>query len=284
MYPVGKKAIEQYMEHAEGRTLRSTSENQRQLRTFAHRHRAARRASRSMHSRRQLGLRVLSHQVRLKALPDHGVRKLSIVPRDKSQMLSQDSRALDNSVGQVHAQELEDPTVDPTNAYTVEGTSYATRINFVAPPVYGEVKPPSPAPGAGAAGGAAGGAAKARACEGPVRHGDSPLCVAKKALAQALQAERDVRAVGSKIRIEQRRADALEKWEAEQHGGLLERMGNDFDSISDKLDQQRRRLANAERLTDSGDQEDQFKAHLAQNQVLPHAQGGWQQVGPGKRG
>ena len=47
-------------------------------------------------------------------------------------------------------------------------------------------------------------------CDGPIKHSDTPLCVAKKAMAQALQAEKDVIAAHEKIAQQKERITRLD--------------------------------------------------------------------------
>jgi hypothetical protein len=48
-------------------------------------------------------------------------------------------------------------------------------------------------------------------CDGPIQHSDTPLCVAKKAMAQALQAEKDVIAAHEKITQQKDRITRLDQ-------------------------------------------------------------------------
>jgi hypothetical protein len=89
------------------------------------------------------------------------------------------------------------------------------------------------------------------------------MCVAKKALAQALQAERDVASVDSAAIRDRRRTAILQQWERKRHSALSQAMDHDFGAISDDLDRERRRIGDVERRTDSGDREVGLKADVA---------------------
>jgi hypothetical protein len=58
--------------------------------------------------------------------------QMNIVPASESQSLSEDSEALDGSVGLVHADALEDPTMQPENSYTLTGTAYNQDVTMPA--------------------------------------------------------------------------------------------------------------------------------------------------------
>jgi hypothetical protein len=163
---------------------------------------------------------------------------MNVVPTSESTKLSQDTDDLDGSLGVVHSAPLVDPTVSPENEYTVEGTSFPTAVTVMAPTSYlpaGEGQVPSLlAPTQQIASGSTEemaaapteqmaaartqslyglggrdddlegvykvqGMVKPVPCDGPIQHSDTPLCVAKKAMAQALQAEKDVIAAHEKI-------------------------------------------------------------------------------------
>ena len=204
----------------------------------------------------------------------HNSRSMKLVSSRNSQKLSQDSESLNNAVGQVSALPLEDPTLKPENAYVIHGTTYPRNIQLVAPPIYKFASAAQDQPstsGGGSASAAPGGVAASAApaagskCEGPVRHGDTPLCVAKKALAQALQAESDVATVDSAAALGRRRAGQLQDWERSEHGKLSGAMDREFDRIGRALDEEGRQIGDAERQTVAGDQEAQLKTDLARH-------------------
>ncbi len=89
------------------------------------------------------------------------------------------------------------------------------------------------------------------------------MCVAKKALAQALQAERDVASVDTAAIRDRRRTAVLQEWEHKHHSDLSDAMNRDFGAISDGLDRERRRIGDIERRTDSGDREIGLEADVA---------------------
>jgi hypothetical protein len=59
-------------------------------------------------------------------------QQMNMVPASQSQSLSEDSEALDGSVGMVHADALEDPTMQPENSYTLTGTAYNQDVTMPA--------------------------------------------------------------------------------------------------------------------------------------------------------
>ena len=150
----------------------------------------------------------------------------------------------------------------PQNVYVIHGTTYPKSVQQVAPPIYTMVSPPASADTA-ASGSEDVKSKSASDCEGPVRHSDTPMCVARKALAQALQAEADVATVDSAAADGRRRAGKLQRWERAQHQALSDDMDKAFDKIGTALDEERRRISNEERQTDGGDREVKLKTDLA---------------------
>jgi len=177
MYPVDNAALQAYLAHVH-RGLPATADKLR-----AHGGNFDELKSGAMHRLRGKAITVLHAHAAMAAVARH---------RGKQQMLSDDTDDLDGSTGLVRSDPLEDATARPENSYTIQGTSFPSKVTIEGPPggsdpVEGGLTGPT------AAGDEAGDeAAQGPPCYGPVRHMDSPLCVAKKAMAQALQAEHDV--------------------------------------------------------------------------------------------
>ena len=194
-----------------------------------------------------------------------------------------DSAALDGATGTVSAQPLEDPTLAPANAYTVQGTAYSRSVEAVAPPAYSfagaDGAPAEPAAAEPAAAAAAGPAAEQQLaevdvadsddplegrykvqgvirpipCDGPVRHGDTPLCVARKAMAQALQAEKDVIAAHERVAEQASRLTRMDTAYHERYAALTARFATAVKGLKDELRAQRRRILAETRRIGTGD-------------------------------
>ncbi|KAJ1468401.1 hypothetical protein T484DRAFT_1984270, partial [Baffinella frigidus] len=208
--------------------------------------------------------------------------------------LSDDTDDLDGALGVVSSEPLEDPVARPENSYTVQGTSYPSRVTVGLPSAGGAYPQAQYASSAGAqlsSGGAAGGttqlaevsASDAGAgrteslwglggqedplegtwkvqggitpipCDGPVQHADTPLCVAKKAMAQALQAEKDVIAAHEKIATQKERLAKLDTSYRERYTAMEKRFETLVVGLRDKLREQKRRLLSEARRITTGD-------------------------------
>ena len=192
------------------------------------------------------------------------------VPPDRSQKLSEDTDDLDNALSVVHAEPLEDATMKPENQYTVAGTSFPTHVRVVQPADYSFDAAPTPAPAA-KAGGAEGEAGEEGesgeaepACEGPVRHLDSAACVARKALAQALQAEKDVQRVDSRIGGVRRQTASTRAWENARSEAIDRQLAAGIAKAQRGLRVQGRALDTTERRLRNGDQTSMQKIALFQ--------------------
>ena len=192
------------------------------------------------------------------------------VPPDRSQKLSEDTDDLDNALSVVHAEPLEDATMKPENQYTVAGTSFPTHVRVVQPADYSfdAAPPPAPAAKAGGAEGEAGEEGESGeaepACEGPVRHLDSAACVARKALAQALQAEKDVQRVDSRIGGVRRQTASTRAWENARSEAIDRQLAAGIAKAQRGLRVQGRALDTTERRLRNGDQTSMQKIALFQ--------------------
>ncbi|KAJ1472555.1 hypothetical protein T484DRAFT_1839855 [Baffinella frigidus] len=198
MYPVDNAALQAYLAHVH-RGLPATADKLR-----AHRGKFEELKS---GARQRLGGK--AHTM----LRAHAAMAAAARHPGRPQMLSDDTDDLDGSTGLVHSDPLEDPNARPENSYTIQGTSFPSKVTIEGPPG-GGYQAEGAAPGPTAAAGEEDKAeAQGKPCSGPVRHMDTPLCVAKKAMAQALQAEHDVQSVDASIDAQVRKTDALDAWE-----------------------------------------------------------------------
>mmetsp|Transcript_16957 Transcript_16957/g.33944 ORF Transcript_16957/g.33944 Transcript_16957/m.33944 type:complete len:436 (-) Transcript_16957:59-1366(-) len=237
MFPVDEKAVRRYLEHTTG-----SDGNAKEAHAV------------TLHVQKQQAQRRLHSKVeRLKAAS----AKLHLVPRRSSEMLSEDTEDLDGSQGVVHAASLEDPTLKPENAYTVAGTTYPTQVSLTNTPTYKYVgsgegsNPASPSSAQSLEEEEEEG--KGPKCEGPVRHGDSPGCVAKKAMAQALQAEKDVIAAHEKIQVQKDRVSRLDQSYQHKYRVMEERFEVLVKGLRAKLAEQKKRLLAESRRITTGD-------------------------------
>ena len=246
MYPVDAKAVEAYLrsqDHVRIKGLhasRSTEPLQKQKAQRSHR--AMVRLQRKSHTLHAAGLHV--------------------VPNRESQKLSQDTDDLDGSLSVVHAEPLEDPTMKPENEYTVEGTSFPSDVRVVQPPEYsfdadsaGEQSETTTGSGSGGQAPSAG-AEDTPKCEGPVRHLDSEDCVAKKAFAQAVQAEKDVQTVNGRTRWVRKHTRTTHRWEEARSDGLKKELDAQFAKAQHELRGQGRMLSTTDRRIANGDDMD----------------------------
>lgn len=90
-------------------------------------------------------------------------------------------------------------------------------------------------------------------CSGPVTHTDSPECVAKKALSQALQAEKDVDSVQGEIGEQRDRNKDMMTWVSKTHDTLSKEMDKKFDELSAMIDRNNRRVDTQGRQITTGD-------------------------------
>jgi len=87
-------------------------------------------------------------------------------------------------------------------------------------------------------------------CDGPIKHSDTPLCVAKKAMAQALQAEKDVIAAHEKIAQQKDRISRLDQSYHEHYEAMQLKFEALVKSLRARIaDQKRRLLAETRRIT-----------------------------------
>ena len=87
-------------------------------------------------------------------------------------------------------------------------------------------------------------------CDGPIQHSDTPLCVAKKAMAQALQAEKDVIAAHEKIAQQKSRITRLDQSYHEHYLAMQTKFEALVKSLRQRIaDQKRRLLAESRRIT-----------------------------------
>lgn len=87
-------------------------------------------------------------------------------------------------------------------------------------------------------------------CDGPIKHSDTPLCVAKKAMAQALQAEKDVIAAHEKIAQQKDRITRLDQSYHEHYQAMQMKFEALVKSLRKRIaDQKRRLLAETRRIT-----------------------------------
>jgi len=201
---------------------------------------------------------------------------LAVVPAGQSTELSDDTDDLDGAMGVVHSEPLEDPVAVPENSYTIQGTSFPSRVTVALPsaggayPQYASqtTQLTARSEDAGAAAGTQSlwglggqedplegtwkvqGGITPIPCDGPVKHGDTPLCVAKKAMAQALQAEKDVIAAHEKIATQKERLARMDTMYHEKYVAMEKRFETLVVGLRDKLREQKRRmLAEARRIT-----------------------------------
>eukprot|EP00960_Hanusia_phi_P038770 753587-Hanusia_phi.AAC.1 len=254
VYPVNAKSVRQYLNHQQANVLHSKQ--------------ATGRVSHAMLKTQR--------KSRVRNSVQHGAQ-MRVVPASQSQMLSDDVEALDGSKGIVHAEPLEDPTMEPENVYTVAGTSFPTNLNLVAPTQYSAssqgqadeaqsnagASPPPPDSSNGSGG---------RPCEGPVRHTDTDDCVAKKAMAQALQAEKDVMSVDSNIDETSKHISSVERWEEDEHDTIKKDLTRKFHALDRLLRKQDRLLDRTDRRITNGDQVASSKVKLFKNDEIQHVE------------
>jgi hypothetical protein len=251
MYPVDNAALQAYLAHVH-RGLPATSNRLRIRKGTAERLKSGAKAR--LGGKAAHGM-LRSHMAMAAAARRHG----------RAQMLTDDTDDLDGSMGLVHMEPLEDPTAKPENSYLIQGTSFPSHVTVDGPPtggyqMEGGAVAPEVAPGGDmgvddVAQGAdsASEAEQGPPCYGPVRHLDSPLCVAKKAMAQALQAEKDVQAVDGEISGARRRADGLESWEMDTTTALPTRLDAAFENQAMGEREQERLLDKTDREIAVGD-------------------------------
>jgi hypothetical protein len=251
MYPVDNAALQAYLAHVH-RGLPATSNRLRIRKGTAERLKSGAKAR--LGGKAAHGM-LRSHMAMAAAARRHG----------RAQMLTDDTDDLDGSMGLVHMEPLEDPTAKPENSYLIQGTSFPSHVTVEGPPtggyqMEGGAVAPEAAPGGdmGAddvaqGAGSASEAEQGPPCYGPVRHLDSPLCVAKKAMAQALQAEKDVQAVDGEISGARRRADGLEGWETDTTTALPGRLDAAFENQAKGEREQERLLDKTDREIAVGD-------------------------------
>jgi hypothetical protein len=213
----------------------------------------------------------------------------NIVPWSQSQGLSEDTDELDGSTGVVHAEPLEDSTVRPENQYQVSGTAFDARGRL--PANYIPVEPGSQESlvGGPQVGGVPVGSpnfyAKSRQqtlrqqsleggeggedpfegeyklkghirpvpCDGPVKGTDTPLCVARKAMGQALQAEKDVIAAHEKQSEQKGRLGRLNMMYKQKYESLKQRFEETVKALREKIEAQKRRVQSDSRRITTGD-------------------------------
>ena len=250
MYPVDAKAVNAYLRH-QGRHLGETGGDS----DAAHRAKGVQRALRSH-----------TAMVRLHRKQHSGGSSaaMRVVPASQSQKLSEDTDDLDGSTSVVHAEPLEDPTMKPENQYTVEGTSFPSHVRVVQPTEYSfdgaSGAPASVAAGASASQLASGagtsqlaGAKEKPPCEGPVRHLDDDGCVSKKALAQALQSEKDVQLVNARTEWVKKHTTKTRDWEDERSDSLEKQLDDKFRKAEHEVRVQGRALDTTDRRIKNGD-------------------------------
>ena len=241
MYPVDASAVDAYLQH----------QGRKGALGLHHSHRAA---ASPVREHAAAGLRAHSAMARLHRKSRALHAGMRVVPASQSQKLSEDTDDLDGSTSVVHAEPLEDPTMRPENQYTVEGTSFPTHVSVVQPTEYSfdgaKDAPPPPAESAQPAEEAAEEKPK---CEGPVQHLDTDDCVAKKALAQALQAEKDVQLVNSRTEWVKRHTTKTRDWEEERSDGLEKQLDAEFAKAQHEVRVQGRALDTTERKVKNGD-------------------------------
>jgi len=241
MYPVDSSAVNAYLQH-QGHMGGA----------FAHREGAVHSASNV-----QRALRTHNAMLRLHRKSTHPSKRaaMRVVPASQSQKLSDDTDDLDGSTSVVHAEPLEDPTMKPENQYTVEGTSFPSHVSVVQPTEYSfDGAPEAPAPTAAAAGASQLSEAKEKPkCEGPVRHLDDDDCVSKKALAQALQAEKDVQLVNSRTEWVKQHTTKTRDWEDERSDSLEKQLDAQFRKAEHEVRTQGRALDTTDRRIKNGD-------------------------------
>jgi len=211
--------------------------------------------------------------------------QMNVVPNAQSTKLSEDTEALDGSLGVVHSEPLEDPTVQPENQYVVEGTAFPKDTTISMPVAYvpvangQQVDVSSGSPmGYGGATSMKDASASTQSlyglggnedplegqykfginikpipCDGPIKHSDTPLCVAKKAMAQALQAEKDVIAAHEKIQEQKDRITRLDLSYHEKYNALKTRFEALVDGLRKRVVEQKRRLLAESRRITTGD-------------------------------
>jgi hypothetical protein len=189
--------------------------------------------------------------------------------------MSQDAQGLDGSTGMVSAMPLDDPTLTPADSYTVHGTAFPSSVGVVAP-VYAYGAPASPQPMVAAAASAGReqqlaaidpvesddplenrykvqGVIRPIPCDGPVQHGDTPLCVARKAMAQALQAEKDVIAAHERVAEQSSRLTRMDQSYQERYRELEARFASAVQGLRAELAAQRQRILAETRRITTGD-------------------------------
>jgi len=196
---------------------------------------------------------------------------MRVVPTGQSQKLSEDTDDLDGSTSVVHGEPLEDPTMKPENQYIVEGTSFPTHVSVVQPTEYSfDGAKDAPPPPADAAAPSQLAAKETPKCEGPVRWEDSEDCVSKKALAQALQSEKDVQLVNSRTEWVKRKTTSTRDWEEERSDSLEKHLDGEFRKAAHEVRTQGRALDTTDRKIKNGDdisvqKVEQFQAQEAQD-------------------
>mmetsp|Transcript_26911 Transcript_26911/g.70792 ORF Transcript_26911/g.70792 Transcript_26911/m.70792 type:complete len:594 (-) Transcript_26911:351-2132(-) len=197
------------------------------------------------------------------------------------QEASSDASRLDGSTGAVSAMPLDDPTVQPENVFTVQGTAFPRNNNIVSPPSYKFVDSASNVAAADSAGPvtrrgsvqqlAEGeydpaesedplegrykveGFIRPIPCDGPVKHGDTPLCVAKKAMAQALQAEKDAIAAHERQAEQAARLTRMDEAYHQRYKSLEARYRAAVEGLKRELRAQHRRILEEVRRIGTGD-------------------------------
>ena len=240
MYPVDASAVNAYLRHQGHKGALSL-----------HYGRSTGASHGAGHTQRALA----SHSAMVRLHRKHVATAMRVVPRSQSQKLSEDTDDLDGSTSVVHAEPLEDPTMKPENQYTVEGTSFPTHVSVVQPTEYSfdgakDAPPPPPSPAEEAAEEAAKEKPK---CEGPVRHLDDDDCVSKKALAQALQGEKDVQRVNGRTEWVKKQATSTRDWERARSESLDKSLSASFDKAQHEVRVQGRALDTTERKVKNGD-------------------------------
>jgi len=105
-------------------------------------------------------------------------------------------------------------------------------------------------------------------CDGPIKHSDTPLCVAKKAMAQALQAEKDVIAAHEKIAQQKDRITRLDQSYHEHYQAMQMKFEALVKSLRKRIaDQKRRLLAETRRITTGDNVSLQKVAQARENEM-----------------
>jgi len=105
-------------------------------------------------------------------------------------------------------------------------------------------------------------------CDGPIQHSDTPLCVAKKAMAQALQAEKDVIAAHEKIAQQKDRITRLDQSYHQHYLAMQTKFEALVKSLRQRVaDQKRRLLAETRRITTGDNVSLQKVAQARENEM-----------------